>query len=173
MTQTREQKEKVVSELKERIDRQITMVFVDFSGLKARDVFDLRRKLEEKNSELKVAKKTLFCIAIQEFSSSLLEKVKKMEGQLGIVFGYQDPISPAKTLYNFSKENESLTILGGFFEDRFIEKEKVVELGKIPTRKELYSKLVYDLSAPMSKLVNVFQNNLKGLMIIFNKVKAK
>lgn len=173
MTQTKAQKKEIISELKEKVDRQTTMVFIDFSGLKARDVFDLRRKLDQKDSELKVAKKTLFGIASQDLNSTLGEKIGEMEGQLGIVFGYQDPISPAKTVYNFSKENESLTVLGGFFENSFIEKEKVIELAKIPTREELYSKLVFDLSAPMSKLVNVFQNNLKGLMIIFNKVKAK
>lgn len=171
MPLSRQKKQEIISDLKEKISRQKTMVFVDFSGLKIKEVSVLKKKLKESDSLFKVSKKTLLKIALKNLDSSLSQKMNELKGELGVVFGFKDEISPAKIAYNFSLDNEKLKILGGFFEGKFIEKETVSELAKISGRKELLARLVYDISAPASNFVNVLQGNIKGLVRVLSLIK--
>ena len=66
MSLTKEQKQKIVEELKEKIDKQKSMVFVAIEGLKAADIFDLRKKLGEADCQLQVIKKTLADIVFKK-----------------------------------------------------------------------------------------------------------
>lgn len=170
MPLTKEQKQKIVEELKEKIDRQKSMVFVAIEGLKAVDIFDLRKKLGEENCQLQVIKKTLADIA---FKKEKLEfDIKALEGQFALVFGFGDEISPAKTAYQFSLGNENLKILGGFFEDKFRSAEEIIALAKIPSKQELFAKVVGSISSPISGFVNVLQGNIKGLINVLTKAKT-
>lgn len=170
MALTRQQKKEIIDDLKDKISRQKTMVFVDFTGLEAKDLFGLRRKLKKSDSLFKVSKKNLLKVALKDSNPSLVEKIEELVGELGIVFGFGDEILPSKITYNLASKNENLKILGGFFEGKFIEKEMVIELGQIPTREELLAKIVGSISAPVSNFVNVLKGNLKGLVCALNAI---
>ena len=168
MALTKEQKKKIIEELKEKIDRQKTVIFTDFTGIKVKGLADLRRKLKEVDSELRVAKKTLFKIA---FGKKDLEiDIKKLQGEIALVFGYQDIISPAKTVYQFSLKNPNFKILGGCLENKFVGAEKIIELAQLPTREGLFARIVQCVSFPMSGLINVLEGNIKGLINIINNL---
>jgi len=170
MALTKKQKTEVIEDIKEKLSKQKAIVFVDYTGLGVKDLLDLRTNLREKESVFKVSKKTLLKIAFKDLSSSLSKKIDELEGQIGLVFGFGDIISPAKITYNFAKENDNLKILGGVFEGKFIEKEKVEELAQIPTREELLSRMVGSLSTPLSGLVNVLRGNIKGLLFTLSAI---
>jgi large subunit ribosomal protein L10 len=171
MALTKQQKQEIINDLKDKIDQQKTMVFVDFKGVGVKDLFELRNKLKEKNSLFKVSKKTLLRIALEDFNKSLAEKVEGLGSELAVIFGFEDEITPAKEAFNFASENEKLIIVGGFFQNEFIDREKVIELAKIPTEDELLARLVGTLSAPISNFANVLQGNIKGLVCALNAIK--
>lgn len=173
MALTKQQKEEIINDLKDKVDDQKTMVFVDFTGLGVKDLYNLRENLKEKKSLLKVSKKTLLGVALKDFDPSLAERVRELDGELAIVFGFEDEVSPAKVVFNFSSQNNKLKILGGFFQGEYIDKDKVVELAKIPTEEELLSRLVGSLSAPISNFANVLNGNIKGLICVLNAIKNK
>jgi len=172
MALTKEQKEKILKNLKEKIAQQKAMIFVDFSGLKVKDLSDLRQRLKQAKSELLVAKKTLMKIAFKEVK--VKTDPKEIKGEIALVFGFEDEISPAKVVYQFSQENENLEILGGYIEsqkDEFLDAEKMITLGQLPTKKELLANLVRVFSAPTTNLVNVLEGNLKGLIYALSAIK--
>ncbi|KPJ71589.1 hypothetical protein AMJ50_01740 [Parcubacteria bacterium DG_74_3] len=172
MALTKEQKEKILKNLKEKIARRKAMIFVDFSGLKVKDLSDLRQRLKQAKSELLVAKKTLMKIAFKEVK--VKTDPKEIKGEIALVFGFEDEISPAKVVYQFSQENENLEILGGYIEsqkDEFLDAEKMITLGQLPTKKELLANLVRVFSAPTTNLVNVLEGNLKGLIYALSAIK--
>jgi len=171
MALTKQQKQEIVNDLKEKIDDQKTMVFVDFTGLEVKDLFDLREKLKKKKSLLKVSKKTLLKVALKDFDPSLADRIKELNGELAVIFGFEDEVSPAKVVFNFSTGNDKLEILGGFFQGKYIDKDKVIELAKIPTEEELLARLVGSLSAPISNFANVLQGNIKGLVCVLSAIK--
>ncbi|MBU4299562.1 50S ribosomal protein L10 [Patescibacteria group bacterium] len=170
MALTKEQKQKILEDLKEKLDKQKAMIFADFTGLKVKDFSNLRKKLKKEGSELKVAKKTLFGLAFKNAGFEI--PLKKMKGEIAAVFGYGDELAAAKTVYQFTETNKNLKILGGIFEQKFIAAEKLIELAKLPTKKELLARLVWSISAPISNFVYVLQGNIKGLITVLAKAKT-
>ena len=170
MAFTRAQKQTVLQDLDEKIDRQKAIIFIDFTGLKVKDFSNLRKKIKAVGDELKVVKKTLMEIAFKK--AKIEADPKKMPGEVALVFGYKDGMGPAKTIYQFSKENEHLKILGGFFENKFRTAEDIIVLAQLPSREELLAKLLGTISAPVSNFVRVLQGNIKGLITVLAKAKT-
>ena len=166
MAKSREEKKKILEDLKEKVKKQKVMILVNFTGLKVKDFFELRKKLKSANSQIKVTKKTLLDLALKELSAEFSPKLDQFKAQIAIVFGFEDEILPAKILHQFSLENPNLKILAGYFDKKFREKEEMVTLAQLPTKNELMASLTRNLSAPISNFVNVLEANIKGLIYI-------
>jgi large subunit ribosomal protein L10 len=172
MAKTKEEKKKILKDLKEKIEKQKIMIFVDFTGIKSKELFLLRRKLKELGNEMKVVKKTLINLALKEKKLDLFD-VKKMVGEIAVVFGFKNEILPAKTVYEFSRENKNLKILGGILEKNFILTEKIEELAKLSTKEELIAKLVSSIFAPISNFVYVLRSIPQSLVLVLNQIQLK
>jgi large subunit ribosomal protein L10 len=172
MPKTKEQKKKILKDLKEKIEKQKIMIFVDFTGIKNKEFFSLRKKLKELGNDLKVAKKTLINLALKEENLNVVD-VKKLSGEIALVFGLKDEISIAKTIYEFSKEVKNLKILGGILQKIFISPEKIEELAKLPTKEELLAKLTSSISAPISNFVYVLKFIPQSLIFVLSQIKPK
>ncbi len=156
MALTKEKKSKALESLKEKIAKQKSVIFADFSKVNSKDLFSLRKKLKEAGCALKIGKKTLIRIAFGQSGISYWNKIKaSIPGQLALVFGMEDEIAPARLSNQFAKTNENFKILGGIFESRFIDREKVLVLANLPTRNELLGRLVGSLSSSMTSFVRV------------------
>ena len=108
---------------------------------------------------LKVGKKTLIRIAFGQSNISYWNKIKSsIPGQLALVFGFEDEIAPARISNEFSKKNENFKILGGIFENRFIDRERVLALANIPPRNELLRRFVGSLASSMIGFVTVLDH---------------
>ncbi len=168
MPLSKAQKQKVISDLKDKISRQKAIVFGDIKGVKVGDLTRLRRQIKENGGELKVAKKTLTSLVFKENNIDI--DLKKISGEIALGFGYKDEISPFKAFYNFSKENENLKILGGLMEGKPLTQEEALALAKLPGRQELLARLVGGISAPASGFVSVLQGNLRNLVYLFSQL---
>ncbi len=156
MALTKAQKTKQIDSIKERLSNQKSMVFVDFAKVPSKEMFSLRKTLKENGCNLKIAKKTLVRVAFGQSNISFWNKIKSsIPGQLAVVFGVEDEIAPARIANNFAKTQENLKILGGIFEKRFIDREKVLVLANIPPRNELLGRLVGSIYSPVSSFVRV------------------
>jgi len=169
MPKTKEQKQKIISELKDKIAKQKAMVFVGIAGLKVNDLFDLRKRLKKVNASLVVVKKTLIDLAFKEQGIEFNKKL--LEGQPAVIFGFEDEISPAKIAHQFSLKNENLKILGGYFDSEFKKKEEVIALAQLPSKQELLSRLVGSVLSPMSGLLNVLQGNIRNLIYVLKRIE--
>jgi len=171
MALSKEQKIKIVEKLKNTLAQQKALFFVNFQGVKTKDIFDLRNALKKNLMGFKVVKKTLLGLSLKDIGINL-EK-DKLEGQIAIAFG-QDEIALSKFLYRFSQKLENLKIAGGYFKDKkfeFLPEERIIELAKLPTRDELLGKLTWTLSSPISQLINLGSANIKGLILVLNTIK--
>jgi large subunit ribosomal protein L10 len=168
MAITKAKKEEILTELKDKLSRQKSIVLVGITGLKVKDLSALRKQLRASGSELKVVKKTLAEKALKDQKIDFDKKTFKTE--VGFVFGFEDEILPAKTVYKFSKTNENLKILGGFLEGLYKDGKEVVVLAQLPGKQELLAKMVGSLSSPISGFVNVLQGNIKGLVLALNAI---
>ena len=168
---TKTQKTKIVDELTERFKKQKITIFNDIRGVSVSKSQTLRRTLKKENAEFKVTKKTLFDRALAlvgiDFST------KKLEGEVGVAFGYGDQVAPAKLLAKFSKDNETFKILGGILEGKILTKEEVIALSRLPSKEALLAQLVGALAGPIRGLATVLGGNMRNLVVVLNNIKNK
>lgn len=169
---TRREKEEVVGELTDRFKRQRVSIFADFRGISVAKLGALRRELKKLGAEFKVAKKTLLKRAIEASGAGGIEP-KGLQGEIGVIFGYEDQVAPAKAAAKFAKENQTFKVLKGILAGKVLEAKEVLALAKLPAREQLLAQLVYALNGPIQGLANVLQGNLRNLVVVLNRVKDK
>jgi len=156
MALTKEQKVKQIKSIKDKLSNQKAMVFVDFSKVPSKDMFVLRKTLKESGCNMKITKKTLARVAFGQSGISFWNKINAViPGQLALIFGIEDEIAPSRISNKFAKDHETFKILGGIFEKKFIDREKVLVLAEIPPRNELLSRLVGSIQSPIAGFVRV------------------
>lgn len=165
---TRKQKEELVKKLASKISNSKAVVICDYKGLKVDELKSLRRALRENSAEMLVAKKSLIQIALQQAKINL--DVKKMEGQIAIVHG-GDEVSSPKALHQFSKDNDNLKILAGALEQKAISDIEVIDLAKLPSKDELFARVVGSIKAPVSGFIQVLSGNLRKAVYVLNAIK--
>jgi len=172
MAKTRQQKEKEIEKLAEKLSKMKALVFANYDGLKVKEVDELRKILRDQGIDYLVSKKTLMKLALKKAGLKEI-KVDELVGGVGLAFGYEDEVLPAKLLNDFAKTHQSLKLVGGILENKFIAKEKVLELARIPGKQELLAKTVWVIKSPISGFVNVLSGSLKSLLYVLNSIKDK
>ncbi|KKT96330.1 MAG: 50S ribosomal protein L10 [Parcubacteria group bacterium GW2011_GWA2_45_15] len=151
MAITRAKKGEVVEKLKKAFKDAKSLVFVNFRGLNVANVTQMRRALKSEGVSYTVAKKTLTKRALAEEGFKGVEPV--LEGELALAWG-EDPVAPARGVYGFQKKfPESLKIMGGVFEGRFMTAAEMEEVAKIPTLEVLRGKFVNIINSPIQRWV--------------------
>ena len=168
MPLTKLQKQKIIDDLKDKLSRQKAAIFTDIQGLKVKNLTEIRKKLRAKNIDYKMVKKSIFKIAL---SDNFGFNPRAIGGEMAVAFGYQDEILPAKILYDFSRKNENLRILGGIVGKKVFSKDEIITLAKIPSREQLLAKLVWTINAPIAGFINALQGNIKNLLYLFSAIK--
>lgn len=170
MAKTREQKEKALKDLDVMLKDFKSLVFVDYKGLKVKEAAEIKRLCRKQNTKYIVAKKTLIKLAMEKAGLKDLD-IKGLQGNIGMIIGLEDEVAPAKIAADFGKTHESLKMLGGIMDSKFIDFAQVTALSKIPSKMELLSQLVRSLNSPVSGFVNVLAGNLRGLVTVLNGIK--
>lgn len=168
---TKSQKTDIVNDLTDKLKRQKITIFTDFHGIVVSKSQTLRRALRKVGAEYKVAKKTLLARALQAVGIEI--PVKELQGEIGVAFGYQEEIQPAKELVKFSKGNETFKIVAGLLSGRVLTDKEVFALAKLPGREILLTELLGTLQSPIRNLAAVLTGNIRNLIILLNNIKDK
>lgn len=174
MPKSKIQKGEILRNLSEKIKKSKSVVFAGFNALTVKDNENLRAQLRKENSEYYVAKKTLINLAFKDQIKDL--NVRNFSGKLAAVFSYEDEVAPAKILGKFRQDKEKIEkvfFLGGILENKILSKEEVEALSKLPSKNELYAKLVGSLNAPISGFVNALAGNLRNLVYVLKAIESK
>ncbi|MFH1598000.1 MAG: 50S ribosomal protein L10 [Patescibacteria group bacterium] len=162
MAKTKQRKKEDIKNLEAKFKEAKTIVFVDYKGLAVKEVEELRKNLRDNQIDYVVSKKSLANIAAEEAGYQDVD-LKKLEGQLAIGFGQQE-VLPAKLLYQFAVQHESLKLLAGLVDGKMVDQERITALAQLPTKEELLAKMVGSIKAPISGLLNVLQGNMRSLV---------
>jgi large subunit ribosomal protein L10 len=155
----RNEKEQLVTELRDKLKGASAVYYTDFTGLNVKRMTELRRRFRKAGVEYVVIKNTLALRAVNE--SGLAGE--RLSGPTGLVVG-TDPVSAAKVLTDFAKENDQRPgIKGGLLDGRQIGVDQVKALANLPSREQLLAELAGGLQAPLAGFVGA----LNGLLYMF------
>lgn len=169
----RAQKETFVSELRERIDRAPVLYLTDFTGLNVKAMSQLRRSLKHSGAEYVVVKNRLAMRALSE-TADFPDISASLQGPTGLVFGYEDVVSPAKALSDFAKEHDQKPVFKlGVMDRQVIQPEQIEKLAKLPPREQLLAELAGAMEAPMAQLAAAMGAKLQEMAGLLDALKAE
>jgi len=155
----REEKEKLVTELSTKLNDAQSLYYTDFTGLNVKRMTDLRRRLKKAGVEYVVIKNTLALRAVNE--SGLVGDTLK--GPTGLVVA-KDPVSAARVLTEFAKENEDRpAVKGGLLSGKKIDNAQLKRLASLPSREQMLADLGAGMQSPMAAFVGA----VNGLFYMF------
>ena len=159
----KEDKERVVAELTERLRTTETLLVADYRGLTMPQIDDLRSKLIEHGARFSVVKNTLTRRAAEAAGSSTL--LALLEGPTAIAFleSDGDPVAVAKALVDAARETRVLEVRGGLLEGRPIEAAEIESLAKLPPLDVLQGQVLAAIIAPLTGIVALFSAPLQDL----------
>jgi large subunit ribosomal protein L10 len=153
VSQGRSERSEKIEAVKKLFKASNAGVLTDFRGLKVSQITELRRRFVQQKISYRVLKNTLVKIAVK--GTPLEDLSKMLEGPTGIAFSLNDPVTPARIVREFAKDNEALKIKGGFIDDEVLSQQQIVEVSKLPGLQELRAQFLSALNAPMQQLLGV------------------
>ncbi len=155
-------KKEMVKELAHLFNNSEVMIFTDYRGLKVSDLNNLRRQLRDKGVEYHITKNSLTTLAANRAGRETLGDL--LDGPTAIAFVGDDIPGAAKVLQDFVRTSRILTIRGGLLGKQFLNADQVGDLTKILTREEYIAKMMGSLNSPVSNLVSVLSNTIRGFV---------
>ncbi|HMV99503.1 MAG TPA: 50S ribosomal protein L10 [Acidobacteriota bacterium] len=141
---------------------------VGFQGLTVGVDTNLRAEMRKANITYKVVKNTL---ARRAAKGTALEVVEKnFVGPTAVAIHPEDPVTTAKLLQKFFKENPKFVFKAAVVEGRAIQVTELDELANMPSREELLSKLLFVLNSGAQRLASVTNGVARNLAIVLNQI---
>ncbi len=153
---TLSQKQELVSALHEKFEQKKILILVDYKGLNVPKINELRSKLRQAGVEFRVVKNTLLVRAALETDVELIRE--QFEGPSAVALSYDDPVAPAKVLYEFIKDNDKLQIKAGVMGGTVLDADGVKRLSDLPSREVLLAMTLGTMNAVPTGLVRALSN---------------
>ena len=162
-----------VKELSKALAKAKAVYFTEYHGLSVSDMTRLRSEFFKVEVDYRVAKNTLIKLAAKENEIGGIDGLLK--GSTAMAISYDEPVSPAKVIKEFNRENDLPTVKGILFDGEFMPGDQFSRLADLPSKDELLGKLVGLLNSPMQKLVSTLNapaQNLLGVLSSLNEKKS-
>lgn len=151
MAISKDKKSEILAKLTAATAEAQTMVFVNFHAVPVTLATEMRQALRQDGVKYFVAKKTLIkkALASKNYEGTLPE----LDGEIAVAYS-ADQIAPAKGVYAFQKKNPDLIkIVGGVFENKYLDLAEMTNIATIPSRETLYGMFVNVINSPIQGLV--------------------
>jgi len=148
-----EKKQVVINEIKEKLDKSLSLVIVDARGLTVIQDTELRRKLREAGVDYKVYKNTMMEFAVKDTQFESITEFLK--GPSTMAFSYDDATSAARLIAEEMKGMPKLEFKAAVVDGVLYDAAATDKLSKIAPREELLSKLLGSFKSPMSSFARV------------------
>ncbi len=145
----------MIDEIKEKFDRSVSVVVVDYLGLTVAEADELRKTLREEGVGFTVYKNTLVKRAIAGTSYEGLGEVLK--GSSAFAFCEEDATASARLLKKAIKKYNKMAFKGGYVDGAVYDAEQVAALAEIPSREELIARFMGSIQSPLSQFVRTLQ----------------
>lgn len=167
MAVSRAKKIEQVQELSQEFKKVNSAVVATFTKLTVTQDFELRKSIHGAGAKYRVIKNTLAERAAK--GTKVEEALKNLEGVNSIAYTEGDPVALAKALSKYVKDNPEFTLKLGVLEGRVISTKEIQALATMPSREEIYSKLLFLMNAPAQRLVTVMNAVGRDLAVVVNQ----
>jgi large subunit ribosomal protein L10 len=159
----RQDKERVVAELVERLRGSDTLIVADYRGLTMSEIDGVRTELLKHGARFSVVKNSLTKRAAEE--AGVPELVELLDGPTAIAFvGDGDMVAVAKSLNDTARQTKILSLRGGILQGRPMSADQVKSLAALPSAEILQSQVLGAVVGPLNAIVGLFAAPLRDLV---------
>ena len=170
MSQNFENKKALVQDIKDKISRAKSVIFVDYKGINVANDTDLRNKLREAGCEYHVYKNRLVKLALDELNITCLDD--KLQGTLAVAFSFDGETEAANVL-NKAADKDQISMKFGMVGGSFVDEAALKALANLPSKEVLIAQLLGMLQAPATGLCRVLNGPVQGLARCLNGIATK
>jgi large subunit ribosomal protein L10 len=167
MALTKAKKLEHVEKLNLELQSAGSAIIATFGKLTVAQDFELRKTVRSAGAKYRVVKNTLVERAAK--GSKLENALKDLEGVTSIAYTQGDPVALAKALAKYVKDNPEFSVKAGVLEGRVLSLKEVEALATMPSKGEIYSKLLFLINAPAQRLVTVMNAVGRDLAVVVNQ----
>ena len=146
-------------------------LLVGFSGLTVGKDTELRAELRKNNLKYKVVKNTLARIASEGTPVEALKD--QFVGATAITISSTDPVTMARVLSKFAKENAKFVFKAGMVEGRVIDIKDIENIASLPSKEELVSKVMFLINCNAQRLATALNGTMRNLAVVLGQMVEK
>ena len=167
MAVTRARKTEQVEKLGKELQSVSSLIVTTYSELTVAQDYELRKTLRSSGAKYLVVKNTLAERAAK--GTKVEEVLKNLSGVTSIAYTSGDPVALAKALSKYAKDNPEFSFKSGVVEGRVISINQIQALATMPSKEEIYSKLLFLMNAPAQRLVTVMNAVGRDIAVVINQ----
>jgi large subunit ribosomal protein L10 len=168
---SKERKEEVLTTYADWMKRSQAVILVEYTGVKMKDLDNIRNKVRESGGEFHVVKNTLARRAFADNGMKIPDDL--LVKSTAVSFAFTDPASTAKALREATKGNEFVKVKGGFMSGQALNAAQVTALADMPPLPVVRAQLLGVLQAPAGKLVRTIAEPARGLAAVVKAFAEK
>ncbi len=167
MALSKSKKNEKVKQLASELETSTSAIIGTFTGLTAAKDFELRKTIRAAGGRYHVVKNKL---AAKSAQGTKVEKaLQGLKGVSSVAYTSGDPVALAKALSNWVKDNAEFTFKLGIVDGKVINVQEIQSLATLPGKEELFSKLLFLINAPATRLATVINATGRNLAVVVNQ----
>ena len=149
------EKQAIVAELTEKIQKATAGVIVDYKGITVEEDTALRKECREGGVDYAVVKNTLLRFAFNNTGLNDLDDLLNGTTSLALA---DDPVAPARVMADYAKKLDGkFEIKGGFMDGKPVDLATIQSLASIPALPVLQAQVLGTMLAPITGLAVVLK----------------
>jgi large subunit ribosomal protein L10 len=161
------EKKKDLEDLKKTLEENKNIFITGYEKLTVSQDFQLRKAVRDAGGKYRVVKNNLAAKAGEGTPAGDL--LAKLKGMTSLAYTANDPVALAKALTKYSRDNAAFTFKAGMVEGRVIDVKAISELASLPSKEQLYAKLLFLINASATRVVTSVSGVSRNLAVVLDQ----
>jgi large subunit ribosomal protein L10 len=163
----REDKKKDAESLRKELEASRNLFVTGYEKLRVDQDYELRKAIRASGGKYRVVKNN---VAAKASEGTPAEPVlNELKGMTSLAYTTSDPVALAKALTAYAKANPTFTFKAGMVEGRVIDVRAIADLAAMPSKEEIFAKLLYLINAPAQRLATVVNMLGRNLAVVIDQ----
>jgi len=163
----KDDKKKDVESLRKELEASKNLFVTGYEKLKVQQDFELRKTVRASGGEYRVVKNNLAAKASEGIPAEQI--LKDLKGMTSLAYTSSDPVALAKALTAYAKANPTFTFKAGMVEGRVIDIKAIHDLASMPSKEEIFAKMLYLINASAQRLATVINAVGRNLAVVIDQ----
>lgn len=163
----KEEKQKDLDALRKDLEKTGNLFVTGYEKMRVGQDFELRKTVREAGGKYRVVKNNLAEKASEGMPAE--QVLKGLRGMTSLAYTEGDPVALAKALTAYAKINPAFTFKAGMVEGRAIDIKAINDLATMPSKEEIFAKLLFLIQAPAQRLVTALSAVGRNLAVVVDQ----